>query len=78
MLKSLRARVRARRYRTQRNTIEVLRFSAHGRPPRVRSSGIELFYKPRAVRSAIFVTTVSAALLWALKSYIEIFRTILV
>jgi hypothetical protein len=76
MLKSIRAQLRSRRYRTQRNTIEVLRFSGD-RPSRVRASEFVLFHKPRLIRSTIFIATVSVVLIWALKNYIEIFRSIL-
>jgi len=77
MFKMLRAQFRSRRYRTQRNTIEVLRFSG-ARPSPVRSVGFELFHKPRAIRSALFVATFSIVLIWALKSYIDIFKSIAV
>ena len=77
MLKMLRAQFRSRKYRTQRNTIEVLRFSGE-RPERVNRNGFELFHKPRLLRSALFTLTLSVMILWALKSYIELFKTILV
>jgi hypothetical protein len=75
MLKMLRAQIRSRQLRTQRNTIEVVRFCSE-RPARVRNSGFQLFHKPRVIRSAIFMVALSAMVLWALKSYIDLFRHI--
>ncbi|MEO5668290.1 MAG: hypothetical protein ABIR96_09545 [Bdellovibrionota bacterium] len=75
MFQTLRAQFRSRRYRTQRNTIEVVRFS-DVKPSAVRRGGFELFHKPRTVRSVIFIASISLVLIWALKNYIEIFKSI--
>jgi len=76
MIKIFRAQIRSRRYRTQRNTIETLRFS-DSRPSKVGGLSFQLFHKPRVIRSTLFFASVSVALIWALKNYIEIFRSIL-
>ena len=71
-----RARLSSRRYKTQRNTIEVLRFSG-SKPPRVKTHAIELFYKPRLLKAAFLGTALSLVLIWTLRSYIEIIQSIL-
>jgi|GEM_PF-3167235 len=80
MIRSLwnifRARSRTRRYKTQRNTIEVMRFSG-SKPPRIKAQSLELFYKPRMLKVAFYGTALSLVLLWTLRSYIEIIQSIL-
>jgi hypothetical protein len=72
----LRAQLRARRYKTQRNTIEVLRFSG-SKPPRVKAHTLELFYKPRMLKAMFLGAALSLVLIWTLRSYIEIIQSIL-
>lgn len=72
----IRARLSARQYNTKRNTIEVLRFS-DSKPSRIKSHGIELFYKPRVYKMFFLTTALSLVLIWTLRSYIEILQSIL-